>query len=136
MPSAGHFLVGCMAASLRAVGWSFSRRVHGGVVACRRLVIFSSSKKFSIIKFEQDIHSPLEEGLEPSTLWLTATRSNQLSYSSLCYILMSHFFKQEKRTTQNATPANTPTMMATVLPTPSSEKSERWKTEKTKEYKQ
>ena len=24
----------------------------------------------------------LEEGVEPSTLWLTATRSNQLSYSS------------------------------------------------------
>ena len=27
----------------------------------------------------------LEEGVEPSTLWLTATRSNRLSYSSfLC----------------------------------------------------
>ena len=25
---------------------------------------------------------PLEGGLEPPTLWLTATRSNQLSYSS------------------------------------------------------
>ena len=32
----------------------------------------------------------LEGGLEPPTLWLTATRSNQLSYSSLlmtCYLL-------------------------------------------------
>jgi hypothetical protein len=26
----------------------------------------------------------LEGGLEPPTLWLTATRSNQLSYSSSC----------------------------------------------------
>jgi hypothetical protein len=25
---------------------------------------------------------PLEGGVEPPTLWLTATRSNQLSYSS------------------------------------------------------
>jgi hypothetical protein len=25
---------------------------------------------------------PLEAGLEPSTLWLTATRSSQLTYSS------------------------------------------------------
>jgi hypothetical protein len=28
----------------------------------------------------------LEEGLEPSTLWLTATRSNQLSYSSFWFL--------------------------------------------------
>jgi hypothetical protein len=27
----------------------------------------------------------LEGGLEPPTLWLTATRSNQLSYSSLMF---------------------------------------------------
>ena len=31
----------------------------------------------------------LEEGVEPSTLWLTATRSNQLSYSSLQYLKIS-----------------------------------------------
>ena len=29
------------------------------------------------------IYGTLEGGLEPPTLWLTATRSNQLSYSSL-----------------------------------------------------
>ena len=28
---------------------------------------------------------PLEGGLEPPTLWLTATRSGQLSYSSFCF---------------------------------------------------
>ena len=32
----------------------------------------------------------LEGGLEPPTLWLTATRSNQLSYSSFADIV-SHF---------------------------------------------
>jgi hypothetical protein len=30
----------------------------------------------------------LEGGLEPPTLWLTATRSNQLSYSSRCEQLL------------------------------------------------
>ena len=35
-------------------------------------------------KEEKKKHKSLEEGLEPSTLWLTATRSNQLSYSSCC----------------------------------------------------
>jgi hypothetical protein len=31
----------------------------------------------------------LEGGLEPPTLWLTATRSNQLSYSSFQYLFQS-----------------------------------------------
>ena len=34
-------------------------------------------------KKRKKILIPLEGGLEPPTLWLTATRSNQLSYSSL-----------------------------------------------------
>ena len=33
----------------------------------------------------------LEEGLEPSTLWLTATRSSQLSYSSLLMCLSYYY---------------------------------------------
>lgn len=34
------------------------------------------------VKMQTDAHNPLEEGLEPSTLCLRATRSSQLSYSS------------------------------------------------------
>jgi hypothetical protein len=36
------------------------------------------------LKKDQIIKISLKEGLEPPTLWLTATRSNQLSYSSFC----------------------------------------------------
>ena len=34
----------------------------------------------------------LEGGFEPPTLWLTATRSNQLSYSSLMIYIPKHTF--------------------------------------------
>ena len=39
------------------------------------------------------IYKTLEGGLEPPTLWLTATRSNQLSYSSLHMTFRKGFYK-------------------------------------------
>lgn len=39
--------------------------------------------KFLNLKFKKLKINTLEGGLEPPTLWLTATRSNQLSYSSI-----------------------------------------------------
>ena len=57
-------------------------------------VHFKFAKKIKGVSCKNQIHTyilnlqrgankgTLEEGLEPSTLWLTATRSNQLSYSS------------------------------------------------------
>ena len=40
--------------------------------------VYSAMQCIPILNFS----SKLEGGLEPPTLWLTATRSNQLSYSS------------------------------------------------------
>ena len=45
----------------------------------------------------------LEGGVEPPTLWLTATRSNQLSYSSFCFkciifLLLNLLLKNEYHT--------------------------------------
>ena len=50
-------------------------------------------RKCQLFQFFEKFEKALEGGLEPPTLWLTATRSNQLSYSSCCWWKYTKLFE-------------------------------------------